>query len=183
MTRRTAAGTVRVATSIIPVSSTRPGTPSSSMTITSSGVESISISSPGAAGQARENIRCGRPARPRRVAADPVVCLPADSRENSRNIVARDGSICRLIRPGGRVQDDYWFPPAEIPLGHGKVAAGAEVPLVLVLVMASGYSRWMLGRSTVVAATLAPDQSQSRTMTPNLRTKSGCRARRPLILH
>jgi transposase len=45
--------------------------------------------------------------------------------------------------PGGRVQDDFWFPPAEIPVGHGKVAAGAEVPPVLV--MASGYSRWMLG--------------------------------------
>jgi transposase len=45
--------------------------------------------------------------------------------------------------PGHRVQDDFWFPPAEIPVGHGKVAAGADVPPVLV--MASGYSRWMLG--------------------------------------
>jgi transposase len=45
--------------------------------------------------------------------------------------------------PGERVQDDFWFPPAEIPLGHGKVATGKEVPPVLV--MASGYSRWMLG--------------------------------------
>ena len=45
--------------------------------------------------------------------------------------------------PGGRVQDDFWFPPAEIPLGHGTVASGGEVPPVLV--MASGYSRWMLG--------------------------------------
>jgi transposase len=45
--------------------------------------------------------------------------------------------------PGGLVQDDFWFPPAEIPLGHGKVATGDEVPPVLV--MASGYSRWMLG--------------------------------------
>jgi transposase len=44
--------------------------------------------------------------------------------------------------PGGRVQDDFWFPPAEVPLGHGKVACGAQVPPVLV--MASGYSRWML---------------------------------------
>lgn len=47
-----------------------------------------------------------------------------------------------VYEPGGRVQDDFWFPPARIPLGHGKVAAGAEVPPVLV--MASGYSRWML---------------------------------------
>lgn len=45
--------------------------------------------------------------------------------------------------PGERVQDDFWFPPVELPLGHGKVAAGKEVPPVLV--MASGYSRWMLG--------------------------------------
>ena len=45
--------------------------------------------------------------------------------------------------PGERVQDDFWFPPAEVPLGHGKVASGAGVPPVLV--MASGYSRWMLG--------------------------------------
>jgi len=46
--------------------------------------------------------------------------------------------------PGGLAQDDFWFPPAEVPLGHGKVAAGDEVPPVLV--MASGYSRWMLGQ-------------------------------------
>ena len=45
--------------------------------------------------------------------------------------------------PGGLTQNDFWFPPAEIPLGHGKVATGDEVPPVLV--MASGYSRWMLG--------------------------------------
>ena len=96
--RSTAAVTVRVATSIIPVSSTRPGTPSSSSTSTSSGVESISISSPGAAGQAWREHPSGRPARPRRVAADPVVCLPADSRENNRNIVARDGSVPCLAR-------------------------------------------------------------------------------------
>ena len=45
--------------------------------------------------------------------------------------------------PGHRVQDDFWFPPARIPVGQGKVAVGKEVPPVLV--MASGYSRWMLG--------------------------------------
>jgi hypothetical protein len=45
--------------------------------------------------------------------------------------------------PGGLVQDDFWFPPAQVPLGHGTVASGDEVPPVLV--MASGYSRWMLG--------------------------------------
>jgi hypothetical protein len=45
--------------------------------------------------------------------------------------------------PGHRAQNDFWFPPAEVPLGHGKTAAGESVPPVLV--MASGYSRWMLG--------------------------------------
>jgi len=45
--------------------------------------------------------------------------------------------------PGQRVQDDFWFPPVELPLGHGAVATGTDVPPVLV--MASGYSRWMLG--------------------------------------
>ena len=45
--------------------------------------------------------------------------------------------------PGERVQDDFWFPPAEIPVGHGTVARGKGVPPVLV--MASGYSRWMAG--------------------------------------
>jgi transposase len=45
--------------------------------------------------------------------------------------------------PGQRVQDDFWFPPVELPLGHGTVATGTGVPPVLV--MASGYSRWMLG--------------------------------------
>ena len=46
--------------------------------------------------------------------------------------------------PGHRAQDDFWFPPAGVPLGHGTtVAAGESVPPVLV--MASGYSRWMLG--------------------------------------
>jgi transposase len=48
-----------------------------------------------------------------------------------------------VYEPGGRVQDDFWFPPAQVPLGHGKTATGDEVPPVLV--MASGYSRWMLG--------------------------------------
>ena len=45
--RSTAAVTVLVATSIIPVNSTLPTTPRGSRTATSRGVESISISSPG----------------------------------------------------------------------------------------------------------------------------------------
>ncbi|HUY50612.1 MAG TPA: IS21 family transposase [Streptosporangiaceae bacterium] len=45
--------------------------------------------------------------------------------------------------PGQRAQNDFWFPPAEVPLGPGTVASGDGMPPVLV--MASGYSRWMLG--------------------------------------
>jgi hypothetical protein len=45
--------------------------------------------------------------------------------------------------PGHRAQNDFWFPEIEIPVGHGTVASGKSVPPVLV--MASGYSRWMLG--------------------------------------
>ncbi len=55
------------------------------------------------------------------------VCLPQDPAGRT------------AYEPGGLVQDDFWFPPARLPLGHGKVAAGDEVPPVLV--MASGYSR------------------------------------------
>jgi hypothetical protein len=80
----TAAVTVRVATSTIPVSSARPSTPSSSRTMTSSGVESISITSPGALTRAWLNGPSGRAASDRRVRADPLGCFPADSTENSR---------------------------------------------------------------------------------------------------
>ena len=48
----------------------------------------------------------------------------------------------RMSRAGGRRMISG-SRRREIPLGHGKVAAGDEVPPVLV--MASGYSRWMLG--------------------------------------
>ena len=72
--RSTAAGTTLVATSIIPVISTRPGTPSSSSTRTSSGVESICTTSPGAATSSDPNVPFGRPASDRRVEADPVTC-------------------------------------------------------------------------------------------------------------
>jgi len=45
--------------------------------------------------------------------------------------------------PGHRAQNDFWFPPTGIPVGHGTVVSGEASPPVLV--MASGYSRWMLG--------------------------------------
>ena len=45
--------------------------------------------------------------------------------------------------PGQRAQCDLWFPPAKIPVGAGRVASPP------VLVMVSGYSRWLLARSRV----------------------------------
>lgn len=80
----TATVTVLVATSTIPVSSTRPSTPSSKRTSTSSGVESISITSPGALTRSWLNGPSGRVASDRRVRADPVTCRPADKAENNR---------------------------------------------------------------------------------------------------
>ncbi len=70
--RSTAAVTVLVATSMIPVRSTRSGTPLSRRTRTSSGAESICIRSPGAAAAAWPNGPSGRAASDRRVFADPV---------------------------------------------------------------------------------------------------------------
>jgi transposase len=43
--------------------------------------------------------------------------------------------------PGERAQCDLWFPPAPIPLGFGQV----DSPPVLVMV--SGYSRWLSART------------------------------------
>ena len=82
--RSTAAVTVRVATSIIPVSSTRVGVPSSRRTSTSSGVESICISSPGAPAGSSLNGASGRLASDRRVRAEPVMCKPWVSLSNNR---------------------------------------------------------------------------------------------------
>lgn len=44
-------------------------------------------------------------------------------------------------RPGELAQWDLWFPPVDIPLGHGHVGR----PPVIVGV--SGYSRWMVARA------------------------------------
>jgi transposase len=43
--------------------------------------------------------------------------------------------------PGERAQCDLWFPPASIPLGFGQV----DSPPVLVMV--SGYSRWLCAKT------------------------------------
>ncbi len=82
--RSTAAVTVRVATSMIPVRSTRSVTPLPRRTRTSSGVESICIRSPGAITATCPNGPSGRAASDRRVFADPVVCRPACSLPNRR---------------------------------------------------------------------------------------------------
>jgi transposase len=42
--------------------------------------------------------------------------------------------------PGELAQCDLWFPPAKIPLGAGQVASPP------VLVMVSGYSRWLMAQ-------------------------------------
>lgn len=43
--------------------------------------------------------------------------------------------------PGQRAQCDLWFPPVQIPLGFGQVGSPP------VLVMASGYSRWLAAKT------------------------------------
>ena len=82
--RSTAAVTVLVATSMIPVRSTRSGTPLSRRTRTSGGVESICIRSPGAVTGTCPNGPSGRAASDRRVFAGPVACRPASRRSNRR---------------------------------------------------------------------------------------------------
>jgi transposase len=50
---------------------------------------------------------------------------------------------------GDRVQCDLWFPPVDIPLGHGQVGRPP------VLVMASGYSRMLF--AVMIPSRQAPD--------------------------
>jgi transposase len=52
--------------------------------------------------------------------------------------------------PGAVGQCDLWFPPAQIPLGFGRVGVGKSVPPVLVLTV--GYSRFL-------AATMIPTRN------------------------
>jgi transposase len=51
--------------------------------------------------------------------------------------------------PGELVQCDLWFPPVDIPLGAGQVGRPP------VLVMVSGYSRWMA--AVMIPSRKAPD--------------------------
>jgi hypothetical protein len=91
---------VVVTTSIIPVSSTRPGTPSSSRPLRPGrGVDLHRLARRGRAGLGEH--RCGLPARPRRVTADPVVCPPGletHMRRRDRR-PPRPGEICGTVRP------------------------------------------------------------------------------------
>jgi hypothetical protein len=82
--RSTAAQIVRVATSTAIVRSARAGTPLSSNTNTSIGVESICTCSPGRAACVTVNTPCGRFAVCRRVTAEPKVCRPVASVSISR---------------------------------------------------------------------------------------------------
>ena len=75
---------VRVAMSIIQVSSARSVTPLSSTTRTSSGVESICVHSPGRTAVTVPNGPSGCLASDRRVRADPNVCFPGATRAASR---------------------------------------------------------------------------------------------------
>ena len=90
--RSTAAQIVRVATSTTIVKSARTGTPESSNTSTSIGVESICTCSPGRAACVGVNMPCGRFAVCRRVTAEPNVCLPDATASITLYNVDRPGS-------------------------------------------------------------------------------------------
>ncbi|MFI0875131.1 hypothetical protein ACH4TM_12080 [Streptomyces parvus] len=77
--RSTTAARVLVARSTSPVSSQRSTVPSSWTTSTSSGVESISITSPGRAAVTCPNIRFGCLPSERRVRAEPSRCRPVET--------------------------------------------------------------------------------------------------------
>ena len=79
-----------------------------------------------------------------RIGWDRSVTVLREKVAQLRPLYLQADPVSRTAYRAGRAgAGDFWFPPVELPLGHGKVAAGAEVPPVLV--MASGYSRWMLG--------------------------------------
>lgn len=60
-----------------------------------------------------------------------------------------DPSSRTSYEPGHRMQCDLWFPPVDIPLGHGQVGRPP------VLVMVSGYSRVMA--AIMIPSRQAPD--------------------------
>jgi transposase len=56
----------------------------------------------------------------------------------------QDPSSRTVYEPGEIGQCDLWFPPAQIPLGFGRVGFGKTAPPVLVLT--AGYSQWRAAR-------------------------------------
>lgn len=60
-----------------------------------------------------------------------------------------DPSSRTTYQPGDRMQCDLWFPPVDIPLGHGQVGRPP------VLVMVSGYSRMIF--ATMIVSRKGPD--------------------------
>jgi len=61
-------------------------------------------------------------------------------REMRPDFLPADPASRTTYEPGELAQCDLWFPPADVPLGHGHI----ERPPVLVMV--SGYSRVMMAR-------------------------------------
>jgi transposase len=61
-------------------------------------------------------------------------------RELRLDYLPADPASRTVYEPGELAQCDLWFPPAEIPLGFGQTGCPP------VLVMVSGYSRWIMAR-------------------------------------
>jgi transposase len=61
-------------------------------------------------------------------------------REIRRDYTPVDPASRTAYEPGELIQCDLWFPPADIPLGFGQTGSPP------VLVMVSGYSRWIMAR-------------------------------------
>jgi transposase len=61
-------------------------------------------------------------------------------RELRLDYLPADPASRTIYEPGELVQCDLWFPPTQIPLGFGQTGCPP------VLVMVSGYSRWIMAR-------------------------------------
>lgn len=66
-----------------------------------------------------------------------MMVLKDRMRELRPLFVPPDPASRTAYQPGEVAQCDLWFPPADVPLGHGQVGRPP------VLVMVSGYSRWL----------------------------------------
>lgn len=76
-----------------------------------------------------------------RIGWDRSMTVLKDRVRELRPVYAPQDPASRITYEPGEVgQCDLWFPPAEIPLGFGRVGVGRTAPPVLVLT--SGYSQW-----------------------------------------